>query len=155
MRRAARRGPRRRSGQAGFTLLELLVTMAVTVIGLLGLMAMHVATVKGNEATARASAAVSVAQDTLEELRSTSMTGLVTRFAVTDLPIDANLNTVVGRDGTTYSRRVRIDELTGVSRDLVKLRVEVTWTEDGQAANGDADDHKVGLEVVRTTLEGL
>ncbi len=146
---------RRRAGQAGFTLLELLVTMAVTVIGLLGLMAMHVATVKGNEATARSSAAVSVAQDTLEELRSTPMTGLIARFAVTDLPIDASLNTVVGRDGTTYSRRVRIDEVASISRDLVKLRVEVTWTEDGAAAVGDPDDRRVALEVVRTTLEGL
>ena len=147
----------RRRGQRGFTLLELLVTMAVTVIGLLGLMAMYVATAKGNEATARSSQAVTIAQDTLEELRSLSMQALVDEFGQTDLPIDANLDTIAGRDGTTYSRRVTVDELTTVSRDLVKLRVEVSWSDDNAAAGSDdgANDHKVGLEIVRSTVEGL
>lgn len=146
-----------RSAQRGFTLLELLITMAVTVVGLLGLMAMYVATAKGNEATARSSAAVTIAQETLEELRSMSMAKLVASFGQTDLPIDANLDTVAGRDGTTYNRHVTVDEVAAVSRDLVKLRVEVTWTEDNAqaGANSGAYDHRVGLEVVRSTIEGL
>jgi prepilin-type N-terminal cleavage/methylation domain-containing protein len=152
-----RRGRRRGRRERGFTLLELLVTMAVTVIGLLGLMAMYVATAKGNEATARSSQAVTIAQDTLEELRSWSLDAMVTRFGQTDLPIDASLDTVSGRDGTTYSRRVTVDEVAAVSRDLVKLRVEVTWTDDNAAAGSDdgAHDHKVGLEIVRSAIEGL
>lgn len=148
---------RGRRGEQGFTLLELLVTMAVTVIGLLGLMAMYVATAKGNEGTARSSAAVAIAQDTLEELRSTSMVALTDRFGVPDLPIDANLDTVAGRDGTTYNRHVTVQELAAVSRDLVKLRVEVSWTDDNAPAGSDdgAHDHQVGLEIVRSTIEGL
>lgn len=148
---------RTRRDQRGFTLLELLVTMAVTVIGLLGLMAMYVATAKGNEATARSSAAVTVAQDTLEELRSFSLAELVAKFGQTDLPIDVNLNTVAGRDGTTYRRHVTVDELAAVSRDLVRLRVEVAWTDDNAAvgSDGGAHDHQVGLEMVRSTVEGL
>jgi len=148
---------RRLRRQAGFTLLELLVTMAVTVIGLLGLMAMHVATVKGNEATARSSAAVAVAQDTLEAHRSMSYKALIDAYSVTDLPVDAALDTVVGRDGTTYTRRLLITEVPGLSRDVVKLRVEVGWTEDHAAAgsNGGINDHKVGLEIVRSVAEGL
>lgn len=157
MARTGRGTRRRRRGEGGFTLLELLVTMAVTVIGLLGLMAMYVATAKGNEATARSSAAVTIAQETLEELRSLSMANLVARFNQTDLPIDANLDTVAGRDGTTYNRHVTAEEVTAISRDLVKLRVEVSWTEDNATAGADngAYDHQVGLEVVRSTLEGL
>ena len=155
-RRRARR-PRRARGQRGFTLLELLITMAVTVIGLLGLMAMYVATAKGNESTARSSAAVTVAQETLEELRSMSMVNLVGRFGQTDLPIHANLNTVAGRDGTTYNRHVDVTEVDDISRDLVKLRVEVSWTDDNAAANAEngAYAHRVGLEIVRSTIEGL
>ncbi len=153
----APRRRRGRRGQRGFTLLELLVTMAVTVIGLLGLMAMYVATAKGNEATARSSAAVAIAQDTLEELRSTSMQALVTQFGQSDLPIDADLDTVAGRDGTTYNRHVTVDEVTAVSRDLVKIRVEVNWTDDNATAGADdgAYDHRVGLEIIRSTVEGL
>lgn len=148
---------RRRRGQGGFTLLELLITMAITVIGLLGLMAMYVATAKGNEATARSSAAVTIAQETLEELRSMSMESLTGAFGQTDLPIDASMDTVAGRDGTTYNRHVTVDEVTAISRDLVKLRVEVSWTEDNAQPGSDngAHDHRVGLEIVRSTIEGL
>lgn len=151
------RGSRRRRGEGGFTLLELLITMAVTVIGLLGLMAMYVATAKGNEATARSSTAVTIAQETLEDLRSMSMETLVKSFGQTDLPVDADLDTVAGRDGTTYNRHVTVDELPAISRDLVKLRVEVSWTEDNAEATADngAYAHKVGLEIVRSTIEGL
>ena len=154
--RRRRRGERGRRGQGGFTLLELLVTMAITVIGLLGLMAMYVATAKGNEATARSSTAVAIAQETLEELRSTELTVLVTRFGQTDVGFTASLDTVAGRDGTTYNRTVEVTELAA-SRDLIKLRVEVTWTDDNAAANSDdgAHDHQVGLEIVRTATEGL
>jgi prepilin-type N-terminal cleavage/methylation domain-containing protein len=159
-RRAARapaRGQRGQRGQRGFTLLELLITMAITVIGLLGLMAMYVATAKGNEATARSSAAVTVGQETLEELRSMSMETLVARFNQTDLPIHADLDTVAGRDGTTYNRHVDVIEVDQISRDLVKLRVEVSWTDDNAAASADngAYAHRVGLEIIRSTIEGL
>lgn len=148
---------RRARGQGGFTLLELLVTMAVTVIGLLGLMAMYVATAKGNEATARGAAAVTIAQETLEELRSLSMQGLIDRFGQPDIGFTATLDTMAGRDGTTYNRQVEVTEMSAISRDLVKLRVEVTWTDDNAVAGSDngANDHRVGLEVVRSSIEGL
>lgn len=144
-------------GQGGFTLLELLVTMAVTVIGLLGLMAMYVATVKGNEATARSGAAVTIAQQTLEEMRSSSVAALKIRYGTSQLQTGVALNTVAGRDGTTYNRLIQADSLTGAP-DLVKLRVEVTWTEDKNVAVGAASgayDHHVGLEIIRTATEGL
>ena len=49
-----------RKRQAGFTLLEMLITLAVTTIGLTGLLSLHVVTVKGNAASSRAAEAVAV-----------------------------------------------------------------------------------------------
>ena len=50
-------------------MLELLVTLSITVVGLTGLMSLHVATIRGNESTAKNGEAVAIAQETLEMLR--------------------------------------------------------------------------------------
>ena len=143
--------------QRGFTLLELLVTLGITVIGLTGLMSLHVATIRGNDSTAKNGEAVAVAQETLETLRAETLTNLQTRF--TSLPIDANLDTVVGRNGITFRRRVLITELTAASSDLIKLRVVVQWSDDNANGTGTGTasiyDHQVSLELIRTVQESL
>lgn len=143
--------------QRGFTLLELLITLAVTVIGLTGLLSLYVVTAKGNAATSRSGEGVAVAESTLEELRALSLDEMYARFGVPTLPIDASLDTVAGRAGVTFQRRVRVEELTAVSTNLVKIRVEVTWTDAGAAAGaaGGKYDHRVSFELIRTASEQL
>ena len=147
----------RRRGQRGFTLLELLITLAVTVIGLTGLLQLYTVTSKGNATTSRSGEAVAVAESALEEMRTLSLTDMYTKFGVTTLPIDANLNTVAGRAGVTFNRHVRIEEMTATSTNLMKIRVEVTWTDNGAAAGaaGGIYDHRVSFELIRTLSELL
>lgn len=159
--RSTRRGARQR----GFTLLEMLITMAITIIGLIGLLSLHVVTVKANEMTSRNGEAIGIAQATLEQYRNrplvtkntTNPTTLLTDFGVAALPIDVDLDTVAGRAGTTFNRHLNVTELTSVSTSLVKLRVEVSWTDDGAAAGADngIHDHKISLELVRTYEEAM
>ena len=69
----------------------------------------------------------------------------------------AEMDTVAGPAGLTLSRTLTMTELTAASSDLILLRVEVTWTDDG-AAPGEAGgkyDHMVALELVRTRQEAL
>jgi prepilin-type N-terminal cleavage/methylation domain-containing protein len=153
MARVRRRGGR---GERGFTLIELLVTLGVTVIGLTGLLSIHLATVRGNSATARGAAATATAQLTMEELRQTPIATLVTTYGA--LPIDHEpLDTVPGPAGLTLSRTLTVTELTAASSDLVLLRVEVSWTDDGAAPGeeGGKYDHMVSLELIRTRQEAL
>lgn len=154
---------RRRPGkhQRGFTLLELLVTLGITVIGLTGLMSLHIATIRGNESTARNGEAVAIAQETLETLRADTLTGLLARFSTTTLPVNASLDTMAGRNGITFRRRVSITELTAASTNLVKIRVVVAWSDDNTNGAGSGSgsasiyDHQVSLELIRTVQEQL
>lgn len=141
--------------QGGFTLLELLITLAVTVIGLTGLLSLFVVTAKGNSTTSRSGEAVAVAEATLEEARTLSVAAMNAQYG--NFPIDVNLNTVAGRAGVTFNRRLQITEMTSTSTNLLKLRVEVTWTDAGAAAgaNGGLHDHRISFELIRTGTEGL
>ena len=153
--------PRVGKHQRGFTLLELLVTLGITVIGLTGLMSLHIATVRGNDSTGKHGEAVAIAQETLETLRADKLTELLARFSTTTLPVSASLDTVSGRGGITFRRQVEITELTAASPDLYKMRVVVAWSDDNSNGSGSGTgaasvyDHQVSLELIRTVLEAL
>ncbi len=147
---------RRPGGEAGFSLIELLVAMTVTVIGLAGLLAVQVATVKGNLGGANLAEANVMCQQSIEQLRSMSMTEMQAKYGM--LPIaGVDLGTMTGRAGQTYKRSLSAVELTAASADLVRLRVDVTWTEGGAAvgAEGGRYDHRLSLEFIRTRQEAL
>jgi prepilin-type N-terminal cleavage/methylation domain-containing protein len=147
-------------GQGGFTLLELLITMAVTVIGLMGLMSLHLTTTRGNDIAGRSGEGVTIAQQTLEDLRARGYKDMVealTGNRSSALPIDVVLNVVQGRNGMSYRRRAIVQEMTSASTGLVRVRLEVSWTDDGAAQGSDngVHDHIVALEVIRTRLEAM
>ena len=152
---------RARKHQRGFTLLELLVTLGITIIGLTGLMSLHVATIRANDSTAKNGEAVAIAQETLETLRADTLTELLARFSTTTLPVNASLNTIAGRGGITFRRRVTVVELTAASTDLIKIRVVVSWSDDNSNGSGSGSgsasiyDHQVSLELIRTVQEAL
>lgn len=152
-----RRRRTRRRHQHGFTLVELLVTMAITVIGLMGLMSLYVVTARSNSLGAHSGEAVAVAEATVEEIRGSAVDELLATYGAIALPLDVNLNTVAGRAGTTFSRRVQVTELTAASTNLVKIRVDVTWTDGGAAAGAEGGiyDHRISLELIRTASEAL
>ena len=149
---------RRRRREGGFTMIELLITITVVVIGFGGVLALHLAIIGGNAASARDAEAVAIAARTIEQLRSESVSGMVqdlTGSASTALPVvGAAMPTVVGRSGMTYARKATVEELTAASPDLIRIHVDVSWTDDGAAANA-GHDHGVSLELVRTRQEGL
>lgn len=147
-------------GQGGFTLLELLITMAVTVIGLMGLMSLHLTTTRGNDIAGRSGEGVTIATQTLEDLRSRGfrdMVQLLTGNRNSALPIDETMDVVQGRSGMSYRRRAVIQELTEASSGLVRIRIEVGWTDDGALPESDqgVHDHLIVLEVIRTRQEAL
>jgi Tfp pilus assembly protein PilV len=152
---------RQKRQEGGFTLLELLITTTITVIGFAGLLGLHLATVGGNGLSSRAAEAVAICERTMEQLRSDSVAGMaqdLTGSPTTSLPInDVAMSTVAGRNGMTYRRRVTLTELDAVSPDLIKIHVEVDWTDDGAVTNSDngTHDHQVTLELIRTRQEGL
>jgi prepilin-type N-terminal cleavage/methylation domain-containing protein len=154
----ARRSPRE---QGGFTLLELLVTATITLIGFAGLLGLHLSAIGGNALSGRAAEAVSISERTMEQLRSDSVSGMVqelTGSTATALPlVNVTMSTVTGRNGMTYRRTASVTELTGTSPDLILIHVDVAWTDDGAIVGSDngVHDHNIALELVRTRQEGL
>jgi prepilin-type N-terminal cleavage/methylation domain-containing protein len=161
--------PRRR--QAGFTLLELLMTLGVTTIALVGLLSLHLSLVRGNEGASRVAEASQLGQATLESLRAArlgrDMVELLTGNPGDTPPIDVSWcrrdgnnnveTTAVGRNGMTYRCRVVVVALGSASPSLWRIRVEIGWTDDGAApgAQGGLLDHLIAVEVIRTLEEAM
>lgn len=164
-----RRGGAR--AEAGFTLLELLMTLGVTTVGLIGLLALHLSLVRGNDGASRAAEATQIGQAALESLRAArtvqDMAALLTGNAADAPPLDvpwcrrdesdAVEATAIGRNGMTYRCRAIVVAPSAAAPDLWRVRVEVGWTDDGaaQGAEGGVLDHLIAVEVLRTVEEAL
>lgn len=153
----------RRRRERGFTLLELLITLSVTTIGLIGLLALHLSIARGNDGASRSADAQQIAASELESLRALPLSGphsLMFAFTGNQLlafPIPPRIRTQAGRTGMTYSVKTTVSQLNTVSSSLVKIRTEVSWTEDGgvAGANNGQLDHMLPLEIIRTMEEAL
>lgn len=160
---------RPRAQQGGFTLLELLITLAITTIGMVGVMTLHLSVGRGNDGAARTNEAMTVAQETLEWLRSMSFPELQSELGVNPVmgsPVTVDLDPVPGRAAMTFRRRTIITVISGQNTAgndtrLTRFRVEVGWTDDGAvrtASDGFAGgfyDHSIAFELVRTAKEFL
>lgn len=146
--------------QGGFTLLELLLTLTVTTIGLIGLLSLHLSIARGNDLATRSAEAASIGNATLEQLRAARIPDMMFQLTgnpAATPPVSTNLPTVVGRNLMTFRRHVVVTQLNNASTSLWLVRVEVGWTEDGaaQGADGGTLDHVIPSEVVRTVEEAL
>lgn len=156
-------------GQRGFTLLELLITLSVTTIGLIGLLSLHLSIARGNDGASRSAEAQQITATELERLRGLRITVDGNDFSNPNLmqvltgnpnaspPVAAPAFTVQGRGGMTYSVTRSVAPLISASTGLWRIRVDTAWTEEGAAAgaNGGQFDHHIALELIRTVQEAL
>jgi prepilin-type N-terminal cleavage/methylation domain-containing protein len=143
------------ASERGFTVIEVLVTLAITLVGLAGLMTLHHVVSKGNASAARMAEASAIAETALEDVRQRVFSQLETAFG--PVPIDAELEAADGTGERVYQRRLIIDPLDAASPDLFRVRIEVSWTDDGAAPGSDngAHDHTFVLETFRTRQDIL
>lgn len=159
---------RRERTQRGFSLIEILVAMTVTIIGLAGLMSLYTTTVQGNSRAARTVMASTVAQQTMEELRSlpaqepvTGYQGPTLETLLGSIPaFDVPLLDVTAQDGTIFKREVTVEPLVLPSQPLSKLlriRVVISWTDEGAVITTTDRrlKHTIVLESVRTRQDLL
>jgi prepilin-type N-terminal cleavage/methylation domain-containing protein len=146
--------------QRGFTLLELLITLSVTTIGLVGLLALHVSVVRGNDGASRSAEAQQIGASELEGLRAQrpgDMMQALTGSTAFALPTAPRIRVVVGRGGMAFTVTTTVVAVPGASASLMRIRVVTAWTEDGgtRGASGGQLDHALALELIRTKEEAL
>jgi Tfp pilus assembly protein PilV len=128
--------------ERGFTMMEILVSLLLTIIGLAGVLMMQANAVKGNRQSAQFTYASNLAETVMEDARSTSMTTLLN--GVTYQP--------VVRNGVSYAVTVTAAELSTGS-NLVRVRTSVTYSEDGDTST--KDDRTAFFELIRTKTESM
>ena len=154
-------GPRVRAApraEGGFTLVELLVTLAVTVIGMAGLFGVFTATTRGNASARESSEALGLCQGAADEIKSFTVAEMeaMAAYGVIDAtgwgPRPYHEGPVVGATGATFVRDVWARAL---DQDLVWVKVTVSWASEGATlgAEGGLHDHALALEMLRSRGE--
>jgi type IV pilus assembly protein PilV len=117
-------------GKKGFSLIEILIGLVILAVGLLGIFAMQINSVKGASFSSSITRASTLAQDKLEYLKNLSY-------------IDSNLSSGLHNEGTIsgtiFSRQYNVAEDVGNS--MKTITVTVQWT--------DRAGHTVSFQTIR------
>ncbi len=147
---------RARSHRAGgFTLLEIMVSLVVLVLGLLGVMALQMTTVKGNRQSRELDRAVDLVAQVMEDLRGIKTCKLVVTCGTTcDPPTAGNscpvYPDITTSDGVTYQRSYSAVPIAGQAT-LVLVTATVTYADD----QDNTITHTQAMQMIRTTVESL
>lgn len=124
--------------EGGFSLIEVLVSLAILAVGLLGVALLQVTAIKGNAAASRTTVAAELAQEKLETFRHVSWGSIVSSSASgyvvgTMTPNYANLPAAAGDTvpvrGTNYIRVWRVNNVTTTLKDIT---VWCCWQDERQ-----------------------
>jgi len=142
----------------GFSLIEVLVALAILAVGLLGLAMFQITAIKGNAIASKWTVATELAQDRLERFRhvgwdnitSSSSSGFNTgtmlpRYA--NLPGAAGDNTIVR--GTPFYRVWYVDPATSATNTFTTITVWCCWMDDS------SNWHNVMLVTQRANVGGM
>jgi prepilin-type N-terminal cleavage/methylation domain-containing protein len=113
-----------RTSQAGFTLVEILVAMAIFAVAVLGLAVGATSVMRANQTSYFNTVATNLAQDKLEELKATAVASLPSCPSYTSTGCSDTKTSL----GLAFTRRWQIiagSPVAGVSR----LDVKIDWTD--------------------------
>lgn len=118
---------KRTSSQAGFTMIEVMISVLITAIAALGFIAMYMTETQAGAFTRHSTEASILATDKLEELRT-----------VGTAPTSAN-DTVdaQGKSGGMFTRKWTI--ATDTTNNFISVLVQVGWNEDETVATCSLD----------------
>jgi type IV pilus modification protein PilV len=109
--------------ERGFTLLEVLVTIVILTIGLLGTAGLTTGVIRGNAYSKNITSATAIAQAQLDAAKSYGYTNVTT----TNFPSSA---TTVNMSGNSFTRTTTITNDSPAS-NMKTIAVQVAWNESG------------------------
>lgn len=148
-------------GERGFTLMELLIVMGISLFGMAGLMSVYTSTAGANQGVGHSAEAIDICEQTMEGFRSMSVADIEASIAYGPITT-AGWGPVVHADGEVYGRNDVIfrREVSAIEVPahvgLVRIQVVVQWLDDGNDPSAlPADAHSVTLQMIRTRMEAL
>jgi prepilin-type N-terminal cleavage/methylation domain-containing protein len=136
---------KKNSNHQGFTLLELLMGMAIFAIGILAVGTMQIRSVYGNTSARKQTAALTWAADRAETLVAAAYDAAALNAGTYAPPqnndfIDNNSNGIIDEDGETgiYSISWTITDIDlsgNGTNDAKRIQVQVTWDDRGGQRN--------------------
>ena len=105
--------------QAGFTLVESMLTLAIMSVGLLALAGLQITALRGNDLSRRRTTAVSIAEQRLEQLKNTPYTN-----------IQAEAASEVTASNLHFTRQVTVTN--GPLPNTKSVSVLVSWQDQSQ-----------------------
>lgn len=119
---------------AGFSLIEIMISIAIIAIGLFAVMSVLIIVVKGNAHSNKSTTAVTLAQDKLEDFRNMDydqITGTYTIYTIYNNP-DYYLEVTVGTDTpivNTKTVSVSVYWNPGISTSVHKVQLNTIFTQ--------------------------
>jgi len=151
-------------GERGFTIMELLIVMGISLFGMAGLMSVYTSTAGANQGVSQSAEAIDICEQTMEGFRSMSVAqieAVPTYGAITSSgwgPVAHDDGFILGRNEVHFERQISAAEVPSFP-GLVRIDVVVSWADDGEdptnAATLASEFHSVTLQMVRTRLEAL
>jgi len=123
--------------QSGFTLLEVLIAISILTVGLLGVAQMQIMGIRGNYFSGNTTAALSLAEEKMEDLLGKSYTDA--ELASGNNPDANNPIDETGQAGGIYSRMWTVTDNTPII-DTKEVTVSVSW---------DNLSHQVSLSCIK------
>ena len=114
----------------GFTLLELMITAAIMIIVLTGLLATYVTCLELNETAKNSNLALNAAQDIMERIRSSPDLSTIMNYNASPY----NITSLPANSGLVY---VHIDN---ISADLLNVSVGACWEQKRSRIIGECQD---------------
>lgn len=127
----------KRDTQAGFTMIEVMISVLITAIAALGFIAMYMTETRAGSYTRRSAEAAMLATDKLEQLRTGSASSLPTTAASDEVNAQG-----IATVGGTFTRRwiaTPVDGPTVGETAYYNLLVQVGWNEDENVASCATD----------------
>lgn len=119
---------RKMKNQKGFTLVEVMISMLVLAIGLLGLAPMMVTAMYGNAFSEDVTSAAFLAQDSIERLKNQSV--------ISPIPYTQYDNGLFN----VYNRTIQVDDSNSdgtVPPNVLRIRITINWTDKKEVARSE------------------
>jgi type IV pilus modification protein PilV len=111
----------KRKRDKGFTLVELLIALAISLVGLMGLMALQLLAVRSNANSRNFAEATALAQEKIESLQATSYVSIAAGTTT-----ENNLGATPGATLAPYTRTTTVSD----NGSFKTITVAASWTDD-------------------------